>query len=136
VPGKPLSQNLSTEVATSFAISRERAELMQRPRKSVDEKLSELIKQKQQLEARRLTLLASKKSADEKLDTRRKIIVGTAVLAHAGLDPNFSSVLRGILSAAVERDIDRRAIADLLDSPQTSSPVTPQVTPNVERVEP
>jgi hypothetical protein len=131
----PLSPDLSTEVATSLAISRERAELMQRPRKSVDEKLAELIKQKQQLEARRLTLIASKKSADEKLDTRRKIIVGTAVLAHAGLNPSFSTVLRDILSTAVQRDIDRRAIADLLDPSQTSNPVPSPVIPNAEQAE-
>lgn len=108
---------------------------MQRPRKSIDEKLAELIKQKQQLEARRLTLLASKKNADEKLDTRRKIIVGAAVLAHAGLNPNFSTVLRDILSTAVERDIDRRAIADLLDPPQASNPVASPVIPNEEQAE-
>ncbi len=118
------------------AISGERAEPMQRPRKSVDEKLAELTRQKQQLEARRLTLLASKKSADEKLDTRRKMIVGTAVLAHAELHPSFSSVLRDILSAAVQRDLDRRAIADLLEPPQTSNPITFPVTPNVEQLEP
>lgn len=136
MPSMPLDQNLSTAVAASFAISRERAEPVQRPRKSIDEKLAGLTKQKEQLEARRLTLLASKKSADQKLDTRRKIIVGAAVLAHAGLDPNFSTVLRDILSAAVQRDLDRRAIADLLDPSQTSDPVTSPVTPNEEQVEP
>jgi hypothetical protein len=103
---------------------------VQHPRKSIDEKLAELIRQKQQLEARRLTLLASKKSADEKLDTRRKIIVGTAVLSHVELNPNFSNVLRDILSTAVQRDIDRRTIADLLDPPQTSNPVSSPVMPN------
>ncbi len=109
---------------------------MQRPRKSIDEKLADLIKQKQQLEARRLTLLASKKSADHKLDTRRKIIVGAAVLAHAELNPHFSPVLRDILSVAVQRDIDRRAIADLLAHPQTNDPVPSPLPPNGEQAEP
>jgi hypothetical protein len=68
-------------------------------------------------QARRLSLLASKKTADRKLDTRRKIIIGAAVLAHAELDPHFSATLRGILSVAVQRDIDRHVIADLLDVP-------------------
>ena len=88
---------------------------MPRARKSLDYKIAELTKRKQQLDAQRLLLLASKKTADRKLDTRRKIIVGAAVLAHAELDPHFSAMLREILSVAVQRDIDRRVIADLLD---------------------
>ncbi len=90
---------------------------MSRARKSLDDKIAELNERQQQLTARRLSLLASKKTADRKLDTRRKIIVGAAVLAHADLHPNFSTTLRGILSVAVQRDIDRRDIADLLDTP-------------------
>jgi hypothetical protein len=88
-----------------------------RARKSLDDKIAELNERQQQLTARRLSLLASKKTADRKLDTRRKIIVGAAVLAHADLHPEFSTTLRGILSVAVQRDIDRRDIADLLDVP-------------------
>jgi hypothetical protein len=56
-----------------------------RARKSLDDKIAELTKRQEQLEAQRLSLLASKKAADRKLDTRRKIIVGAAVLAHADL---------------------------------------------------
>jgi len=88
-----------------------------RARKSLDDKIAELNERQQQLTARRLSLLASKKNADRKLDTRRKIIVGAAVLAHADLHPDFSTTLRGILSVAVQRDIDRRDIADLLGNP-------------------
>ena len=87
---------------------------MPRARKSLDDKIAELNEQQQQLTARRLSLLASKKNADRKLDTRRKIIVGAAVLAHADLHPDFSTTLRGILAVAVQRDVDRRDIADLL----------------------
>lgn len=94
---------------------------MPRARKSLDDKIAELAKRQQQLEAQRLSLLASKKAADRKIDTRRKIIVGAAVLAHAELHPDFSATLRKILSVAVERDVDRRDIADLLGSP--SAPV-------------
>jgi hypothetical protein len=88
-----------------------------RARKSLDDKIADLTERQQQLTARRLSLLASKKTADRKLDTRRKIIVGAAVLAHADLHPDFSTTLRGILSVAVQRDIERRDIADLLDMP-------------------
>ena len=86
-------------------------------RKSLDDRLAELTERQQQLKARRQSLLASKKTEDRKLDTRRKIIVGAAVLAHAELHPDFSATLRGILSVAVQRDIDRGVIADLLDIP-------------------
>jgi hypothetical protein len=92
-----------------------------RARKSLDDKIAELAKRQQQLEAQRLSLLASKKAADRKVDTRRKIIVGAAVLAHAELHADFSTTLREILSVAVERDVDRRDIADLLGMP--SAPV-------------
>ena len=90
---------------------------MPRARKSLDDKIAELAKRQQQLDAQRMSLLASKKTADRKLDTRRKIIVGAAVLAHAEVNPDFSTTLRGILSVAVQRDIDRRDIGDLLDIP-------------------
>ena len=55
---------------------------MPRPRKSLDDQLAELTRKRDQLEARRLALLAVKKDSDRKLDTRRKIIVGAAMLAH------------------------------------------------------
>lgn len=99
---------------------------MPRIRKSLDQKLADLTQRQQQLEARRLALLASKKNADRKLDTRRKIIVGAAVLAHAELHPPFSTALRDILSVAVQREMDRRAIADLLAAPSPDGPTAPQ----------
>jgi len=109
---------------------------MPRARKSVDQKLADLTKRQQQLEAQRLTLLASKKTADRKTDTRRKIIVGAAVLTHAELDPQFSAVLRGILSVAVQRDLDRRVIADLLDQAPPNDPAASQAPPNQQPVDP
>ena len=92
---------------------------MTRPRKTLDDRLAELTRRQEQLEARRLSLLAVKKQSDRKQDTRRKIIVGAAVLAHAELNPNFADQLREVLDQAVQRSIDRAVIADLL-------PVVPQ----------
>jgi hypothetical protein len=83
-------------------------------RKSLDERLAELTKQQEQLEARRNALLAAKRDTDRKRDARRKIIVGAAVLAHAELHPAFADQLRSVLNRAVQRPIDRTAIADLL----------------------
>lgn len=109
---------------------------MPRARKSLDQKLADLTKRQQQLEAQRLALLASKKSADRKNDTRRKIIVGAAVLTHAELNPHFSITLCEILSVAVQRDIDRRVIADLLDRSQPGDPITSPSPPNQLQAEP
>ena len=87
---------------------------MPRPRKSLDDQLAELTRKRDQLEARRLALLAVKKDSDRKLDTRRKIIVGAAMLAHAEQHPVFADQLAVLLNLAVTREIDRGVIADLL----------------------
>ncbi len=58
---------------------------MPRTRKSLEEQLAELTRKREQLEARHRALIATKKATDRKLDARRKIIVGAAVLAHAEL---------------------------------------------------
>ena len=109
---------------------------MPRARKSLDDKIAKLTNRQRQLEAQRLMLLASKKTADRKLDTRRKIIVGAAVLTHAELNPHFSAMLRDILSVAVQRDIDRRVIADLLDHPPPDDLATSQSPANQQPAEP
>ncbi len=93
---------------------------MSRQRKSLDEQLAELTRRQQQLEARRLSLLAVKKQSDRKQDTRRKIVVGAAALAHAELDPDFADHLREVLDQAVLRPIDRGVIADLLPADEVA----------------
>jgi hypothetical protein len=90
-------------------------------RKTLDERLAELTKQQEQLEARRAALLAAKKETDRKRDARRKIIIGAAVLAHAELHPAFADQLRGVLNRAVQRPIDRNVIADLLGIEEEAS---------------
>ena len=56
------------------------------------------LKQKQEQLARRLNALEQKeKSQTRKLDTRRKIIVGGAVVAEMQKDPEFASVVRAAL---------------------------------------
>lgn len=73
-----------------------------------------LEKQRAQIEARLKALDAKDKTEQRKRDARRKIIVGGAVLAHAAQHPAFADVLRGVLNAAVTREIDRKVITDLL----------------------
>ena len=73
------------------------------------------LKQKQQQLARRLNALEQKeKSQTRKLDTRRKIIVGGAVVAEMHKDPEFAAVVRAMLLRYVARPNDRAAVADLL----------------------
>jgi peptidoglycan/LPS O-acetylase OafA/YrhL len=55
-----------------------------------------------------------RETEERKREARRKIIVGTAALAHAEVDPGFRAALRAAMRAAVTRDIDKAVIPDLL----------------------
>jgi len=85
-------------------------------RKTVEQKLDDLRKQREQLDARFAKLTAQQKTKSRKQDARRKIIVGAAALAHAEVDPAFRHALSAALRSAVTRDIDRKVIGDLLGS--------------------
>ena len=47
--------------------------------------------------------------------TRRKIVVGAAVLVAAASDHHVRQMLRDVLRARVTRSLDQDVIADLLD---------------------
>jgi hypothetical protein len=83
-------------------------------RKTAAERIAELEDRKKQIEAKLASLAAREKLAARKLDTRRKVIVGAAVLAHAEIDAAFASILKEVLAKAIQRPIDIAAIADLL----------------------
>jgi hypothetical protein len=76
----------------------------------METKRERLKKQKAQLRA----LDAREAVERRKLDTRRKVVVGGAALAHAARDAGFADALRAVLAVAVTRPIDRKVIADLL----------------------
>lgn len=57
---------------------------------------------------------AARAALERRLDARRKIIVGGAMLARAERDPALAGFLRKVLAEDVTRDADRRDIADLL----------------------
>ena len=78
------------------------------------QRLDSLKHKQQQLKAKITALEAKSKAAARKLDARRKIIVGGAVLAHAALHPAFAVELKSVLKAAVTRDSDKDTIKDLL----------------------
>lgn len=89
-------------------------------RKPNSVRIAELEERKKQIEAKLATLTARNKVASRKRDTRRKVIVGAAVLAHAERDAEFAKQLQRVLTLAVMRDGDRQAIADLLPEPIAS----------------
>ncbi len=75
-----------------------------------------LLRRKAQIENQLLAMDARAKLADRRRDTRRKIIVGAAVMAHARLDPIFAQNLQDVLARAVKREGDRAIIADQIGS--------------------
>jgi hypothetical protein len=84
-------------------------------RKTGEERMAALEARKKQIEAQLASLAAREKQAAHKRDTRRKVIVGAAVLAHAEIDPRFAVLLRDILQRAVQRPADQANIVDLLE---------------------
>ncbi len=78
------------------------------------ERIAAAEKQVAAKKARLARLKAQESTEARKLDTRRKIVVGGAVLAHAEIDPAFAIELRHVLAKAVARDQDKAVIADLL----------------------
>jgi hypothetical protein len=80
-----------------------------------------LEEQKKKIEARLEALSAREKLAERKRDTRRKVIVGAAVLAHAEIDPAFAAELKRVLRRAVQRPADQQTIADIFTEAQAVS---------------
>jgi len=83
-------------------------------RRTRAELIAALKEAEEQKRQRRLALEAKEKQSTRKLDTRRKIITGAAVLAHAELDAVFAVALRTALDQAVTKPADRELLADLI----------------------
>ena len=82
---------------------------------SLSDQIAALKAKRAKLDAR-LTPLENKASkTDRKRDTRRKIVVGAAVLAAMDKDPFLAAQVRRLLAVSVTRENDRDVIADLLD---------------------
>jgi hypothetical protein len=92
--------------------------------KTLPDRIAALKAKKDKL-AERLNALESKaKTVDRKRETRRKIVIGGAVLVAMEKDQGFALQIRALLSQHVGRAIDREAIADLL-TPPAPAPVVP-----------
>jgi len=73
--------------------------------------MTQTIQQKIAETEARLQRLKTKARADQ---TRRKIIVGSLIIANALKDPCQALALAGILRQGLTREVDTKAIADLL----------------------
>jgi hypothetical protein len=86
------------------------------------DRLSRLQKRKAQLEQRIAAAEHQAKTAARKLDTRRKIILGGAILAAVADSPGLREMVRAVLAQRVTRAADLAAVADLLDAATARAP--------------
>lgn len=82
--------------------------------KPISERLASIKAQQEKLAAKERQLEAKDRSEQRKRETRRKIVVGAAVLTAIEKDPAFAHSVMRILAASVGRAQDKEVIADLL----------------------
>ena len=73
-----------------------------------EQKLSKLEQKKQQLEEQIRTIKAQQKQQARKDDTRRKILIGAAMLKEAKGNEEFARILSTILDKNIPKEKDRR----------------------------
>ncbi len=81
-------------------------------RKTEEERLAELEAQKLKIEQQMRSITTRQKERSRKDDTRRKVLVGAAVLAEAEKNPAAKQRLMVLLDHNLVRDVDR-AVFDL-----------------------
>lgn len=79
------------------------------------ERLARLQQRKVALERQIAKAEQDARESQRKQDTRRKIIVGGAVLAAMAESPGLRAMVKTVLAQRVTRAHDRAAVADLLD---------------------
>ena len=82
--------------------------------KDYSDQIAALRAQQEKTAKQILSLQSKAKDEQRKRDTRRKIVVGGAILVAMEKDEQFARVIKLLLSRQVGRAIDREAIADLL----------------------
>jgi septal ring factor EnvC (AmiA/AmiB activator) len=81
-----------------------------------EEQLQKLLERKKELEQKIRSIKNRMKAEERKKDTRRKILVGAAVLSAAERDPKFRQWLMNLLDRSLTRPQDR----ELFDLPGTT----------------
>jgi hypothetical protein len=97
---------------------------MSEDRKTLHQRIAELLKRHEQSRAELANLKARARILDRKLDTRRKIILGAAVQAHARLNARFREELRKAVLAAITRPHDMAVLPEYFPEAPTA-PVPP-----------
>ena len=83
------------------------------------DRLSRLQQRRAALDRQIAAAESEAKAAARKLDTRRKIIIGGAILAAIADSPGLAEMVKTVLAQRVTRTLDRAAVADLLgDAPK------------------
>lgn len=100
---------------------------MNGPRKTLHDRIVEEKKRQEESRAALADLKARARLLDRKLDTRRKIIMGAAVQAHAKLNSRFRKELRKAVLAAISRPQDRAVLPEFFQAPDL--PPGPPVRP-------
>jgi len=83
----------------------------------LEDRIASLKAKKDALAARLNKLQAMAKTDERKRDTRRKIVVGAAVLAAMEKDSVLALKVRELLLRVVTRENDRAVVAELLAPP-------------------
>jgi hypothetical protein len=84
-----------------------------RQRLTVEQKIA-------RLDAQKAKLLAQQTKISRQLDTRRKVIVGAAVINAMASDADLTTRICALLNANVQRPLDREAVAPWLSHTSTS----------------
>ena len=83
------------------------------------DRLNRLQQRKAALERDIANMKREARTAARKQDTRRKIVVGGAILAALADSPGLAAMVKTVLAQRVTRTLDRAAVADLLgDAPK------------------
>ena len=94
---------------------------------TLDDKITELETKLKQAKAKKQQIEARQRTAESKakrtVDTRKKILIGAAVLNKMETDPGFHPRLTSMLDAFLTRP-DDRALFDLPPVPTNSTPET------------
>ena len=85
--------------------------------KSLTERIATAKARQEKLAARLAELESKAKQQDRKRDTRRKILIGAAVLEELERRPEIAAYVRAMLHKAILRPQDRTLLADLIGPP-------------------
>ena|ERR1022692_1622393 len=100
---------------------------MSEERKTLHQRIAELLKRHEEGKAELSQLRARAKDLDRKLDVRRKIIMGAAFQTHAKANSENHAAVAKVLQARVTRQRDREILPEFF--PEAAPPPAPLPPP-------